>query len=279
MATLFEVVATEVARQAAKRYGNCREDTVVEDGVRYFHPPVIHFSKSFSILPGAVESIKVDGLKTREHRFSSIDPSCSSFLEQCTGLRELSLLYVQLHAFTGLPRLPLLKSLQMQGNQIDSFKGLLHQPSLVELNLWGNLLKGFKFFPCLPRLRELDASCNRITGQLARLVARAPKLQVLKLALNPITDEAELMHLEQLEELRQLELYGCPVASQLQEDEPAWLRRLRARGVRVLLQQSSMPVEMLRQLQQMQQDHREHQRQRPSVIGLLPSITVTAAKQ
>lgn len=61
--------------------------------------------------------------------------------------------------------------------------------------MWGNLLKGFKFFPCLPQLRELNASCNRITGQLARLVARAPKLEVVKLALNPISEEAELMPL------------------------------------------------------------------------------------
>ncbi|KAL8446660.1 hypothetical protein Emag_004667 [Eimeria magna] len=146
-----------------------------------------------------------------------------------------------------------------------------------ELNLWGNLLKGFKFFPCLPQLRELNASCNRITGQLARLVARAPKLQVLKLALNPIEDEAELMPLEQLSELQHLELYGCPVARQLLEGDSPWVRRLRSRGVRVLLQQSNVPVEMMRQLQQMQKDH--HEEQQSQRVGRLPSIIVSAAQQ
>ncbi|KAL8437367.1 hypothetical protein ACSSS7_000962 [Eimeria intestinalis] len=277
MVTFFDVLAMEIARQAAERYGTCREDAKVKEDEPYYHPPVIHFSKTFTILPGAVESLTIDGLKNREHRFASIDGPSIALLEKCTGLKELSLVYVQLDSFTGIPRLPLLKSLNMQGNQIDSFKGLLHQVSLVELNLWGNLVKGFKFFPCLPQLRELNASCNRITGQLARLVARAPKLQVLRLALNPISDEAELMPLEQLSELQHLELYGCPVARQLLDGDSAWLRRLRARGVRVLLQQSSMPVEMMRQLQQMQKEH--HEQQITQRVGCLPSIVVNAAQQ
>lgn len=276
MTTFFDVLALELARQASERYGNCREDVTVGADTPYVHPPVIHFSKTFSILPGTVESLTIDGLKNKHHRFSSIDPAATDLFGKCAGLRELSLSYIQLGSFTGIPRLPLLKSLQMQGNQIDSFKGLLHQPSLVELNMWGNLLKGFKFFPCLPQLRELNASCNRITGQLARLVARAPKLQVVKLALNLIADEAELLPLEQLTELKHVELYGCPVARQLQENDSALVRRLRSRGVRVLLQQSNMPVEMLKQLQHMQQEYQENQS--TPVAGRLPVITVSAIK-
>ncbi|KAL8271460.1 hypothetical protein Esti_004661 [Eimeria stiedai] len=277
MATFFDVLSMEVARQAAERHGTCREDAKVKDDEPYYHPPVIHFSKTFTILPGTVESLTIDGLKNREHRFSSIDVPSRALLEKCSGLKELSLVYVQLNSFTGIPRLALLKSLDMQGNQIDSFKGLLHHASLVELNLWGNLLKGFKFFPCFPQLRELNASCNCITGQLARLVARAPKLQVLKLALNPISDEAELMPLEQLTELRHLELYGCPVARQLLEDDSTWVRRMRARGVRVLLKQNNVPVEMTRQLQQMQKDH--HEQQNFQGVARLPSIIVSGGRQ
>ncbi|XP_026192355.1 uncharacterized protein LOC34621213 [Cyclospora cayetanensis] len=273
MASLFEVLALKAAEQAAKRYGNCREDTTVDGEAPYVHPPVLHFSSSFSILPGAIESMTVDGLKNRAHRFSTIDAAATDLLERCTGLRELSLLYVQLDSFSGLPRLPLLRSLHMQGNQIDSFKGLLHQPSLTELNMWGNVLKGFKYFPCLPHLRELNCSCNRITGQLARLVARAPKLQVVKLALNPIASEAELAPLEQLAELKHLELYGCPVAKELGEGSPI-VHRLRSRGVRVLLQQSVIPVDMMRQLEQMKECHIKQQQQ-TLAVSRLPSITVT----
>ncbi|OEH78552.1 putative internalin [Cyclospora cayetanensis] len=236
MASLFEVLALKAAEQAAKRYGNCREDTTVDGEAPYVHPPVLHFSSSFSILPGieyakgrdlvacplssvkqqhaahvhrAIESMTVDGLKNRAHRFSTIDAAATDLLERCTGLRELSLLYVQLDSFSGLPRLPLLRSLHMQGNQIDSFKGLLHQPSLTE----------------------------------------------------------------QLAELKHLELYGCPVAKELGEGSPI-VHRLRSRGVRVLLQQSVIPVDMMRQLEQMKECHIKQQQQ-TLAVSRLPSITVT----
>lgn len=52
MATLYDVLAVEVARRAAERYENCREDVTVEANTPYVHPPVIHFSKTFTILPG-----------------------------------------------------------------------------------------------------------------------------------------------------------------------------------------------------------------------------------
>lgn len=80
---------------------------------------------------------------------------------------------------------------------------------------------------------------------------------------------------EQLSALKHLELYGCPVSKQLLENDSALVRRLRARGVRVLLQQSNMPVEMLKQLQQMQQDHQEQQRL-PVVEGPMPTIVVSS---
>lgn len=82
---------------------------------------------------------------------------------------------------------------------------------------------------------------------------------------------------EQLTELKQVELYGCPVAQQLLEGDSALVRRLRSRGVRVILRQSNMPVEMLDQLQQMQQDYQEQQR--TPAVSPIPTITVSATQQ
>ena len=79
---------------------------------------------------------------------------------------------------------------------------------------------------------------------------------------------------EQLNDLKHLELYGCPVSKHLIEADSALVRRLRARGVRILLQQSNMPVEMLKQLQQMQHEH--HVQQRLSVGGPMPTIMVSS---
>lgn len=56
MATFYDVLVAELARQAAELYGNCSEDVKVGEGTPYAHPPVIHFSKTFSILPGWLHS-------------------------------------------------------------------------------------------------------------------------------------------------------------------------------------------------------------------------------
>lgn len=161
MTSFGDVLELALSRQASEKYPACREDVVVPPGCAYDHPPVLHFVKEFSLLPGesffflsletpssvqlgkclrlaplrmlragAVETLSIDGLKDPRQRFSEIDAKGAALFSRCTGLRYLSMQYVHLRSFEGLGRHALLQRLLMQGNRIETFKGLLHLPSL-----------------------------------------------------------------------------------------------------------------------------------------------------
>lgn len=67
--------------------------------------------------------------------------------------------------------------------------------------------------PKLPKLRKLEVSDNTITGGLDTLVEKCPNLTHLNLSGNKIKDLSAVEVLQNMKNLRSLDLYSCEVSS------------------------------------------------------------------
>lgn len=197
-------------------YGTCTEDCTTEKGESFQFPSVLHFQTNFSILPGALQVLTIDGGKRIPQTFEELDEDGANLLSLYVGLRKLTVTQTGLKNLKKFPRFQLLKELYLGRNRISSFKGLLHLPSLTVLDISRNRLATLRYLPVLPNLERLDMSFNWLEGKLDKILERCYNLKHLNLSYNPITDVDSLLPIVHMPYLKSLNLTGCPLVLKLQ---------------------------------------------------------------
>lgn len=105
------------------------------------------------------------------------------------------------------------KELNLDNCRATQIEGLTDEFSNLEsLSLINVGLTTLKGFPALANLRKLELSDNRISGGLNNL-SECPKIAYLNLSGNKIKDIETLQPLENLTELKNLDLFNCEVTS------------------------------------------------------------------
>jgi hypothetical protein len=111
---------------------------------------------------------------------------------------------------------PNLRTLDMNGCNLTSLDGCAaRRPSCACSSCTHPT---FFSFPSLAALRKLHLSDNRIPGGLEALAAGAPNVTLLDLSNSKVSSAEALAPLAQLTQLSALDLVGCPIAANGDED-------------------------------------------------------------
>ncbi|MCJ2542470.1 protein phosphatase 1 regulatory subunit 42 [Thermostichus vulcanus] len=79
------------------------------------------------------------------------------------SITELDASYRQISTLEGMPTMPNLRILDLEGNKLTSIEGLPNLPELQRLFLAYNELTDLRGYPNLPKLQELDLGANSIS--------------------------------------------------------------------------------------------------------------------
>lgn len=93
-------------------------------------------------------------------------------------------------------------------------EGLTEEFSALEVLSMVNIgLSSLAKLPALPKLRKLEVSDNAVSGGLEALAEKCPNLTYLNLSGNQIKEPSSIEPLQNLKNLRSLDLYSCELTS------------------------------------------------------------------
>ena len=135
-----------------------------------------------------------------------------SQIKSCTLLKALIMNNNQIQKISNLNHLSQMNTLVLSHNQLQSVSGLSSLKLLKKLSIGHNRIDSYPTLFANSDLRELKLNDNLISN-VTEQVSFTPKLEILDLGNNRISEYVDIIHLVSLKKLGQLNLKGNPITS------------------------------------------------------------------